>query len=79
MVKRKKKIVCDVVREPQREIFFEIIILLASVPIFRGIWYLLDTYLLPSDKLSSAIISVVMGVALLFAILYYFNKVKMKW
>jgi hypothetical protein len=73
MVKRKKKIVCEVINEPRREVFFEIIILLASVPIFRGIWYLLDIYLLPNDRLASPIVSVVMGIALLFAALYYFN------
>lgn len=58
MVKKKTKVICTVVHEPRREIFFEIVILLASVPIFRGIWYLLDEYLLPTDKLSSAIVSV---------------------
>lgn len=71
-----RKIVCEVLHEPRREVFFEIVILLASVPIFRGIWYLLDEYLLPNDKHSSAIVSVVIGIALLFAILYYFNTKK---
>ncbi|GEM_PF-5440283 len=62
----------------ERKILLEVLILLASVPVFRGVWHLLDIYLFPGNPAASAWASVAMGLAALIIILYYFNRPEIK-
>ena len=48
----------------------------ATVSFWRGVWGLMDIYLLPENQILSLIISVVIGVVILFLISIYHGKRK---
>ena len=62
------------ITQGQKKIILEVIILFASIPIFRGVWMLADIYLLPENNLASAILSLFIGLIILIMALYCFNK-----
>lgn len=58
----------------QQKLILELLILFASIPIFRGVWMLLDYYLFADDYLVSASVSFFIGLLILIVALYFFNK-----
>ena len=62
------------ITQGQKKLILEVIILFASIPIFRGVWMLADIYLLPENNLASAILSLFIGLIILIMALYCFNK-----
>ncbi|MFO7676914.1 MAG: hypothetical protein R6V50_00810 [Thermoplasmatota archaeon] len=58
----------------QQKLVLEILILFASIPIFRGVWMLFDLFLFADDSLTSAFVSFGIGLIILIVSLYYFNK-----
>lgn len=44
-----------------------LILAIGVISVWRGIWYLQDTYLLPDNPLLSAIVSIGAGIAILYA------------
>jgi hypothetical protein len=48
----------------------------ATVSFWRGIWGLMDLYLYPKDYKTSLIISVIIGLAVLFSIGFYKKRRK---
>jgi hypothetical protein len=58
----------------EKKIILEVLILFASIPIFRGLWDLMDIYFMPGDPAASALWSLAIGVVALVGVLYYFNK-----
>jgi hypothetical protein len=71
----------DPLTATEQKIILEVLMLFASIPIFRGLWHLMDIYFLPSNPAASAFWSLVIGVAALVVILYYFNQphIKSRW
>ncbi len=59
MMKRGKKKIA-------REVFYTIIIAFAIISFWRGVWGLMDMYLFPSHEVLSFLISVVIGIAILY-------------
>lgn len=58
----------------QQKFILELLILFASIPIFRGVWMLADLYVLPNNDLASAGVSLAIGLVVLIMALYCFNK-----
>lgn len=58
----------------QQKLILELLILFASIPIFRGVWMLFDMYLFADNSLTSAAVSLCIGLVILIISLYYFNK-----
>jgi hypothetical protein len=53
------------------DVFGIIIASLAIVSFWRGVWGLLDIYLLPKNQILSFIISMIIGLLILLAIAFY--------
>ena len=49
-------------------VIYTLILALAIVAFWRGAWGLLDTYLLPSHPLTSYVVSLLIGIVLLYSI-----------
>ena len=58
----------DVQRVSSRSVWIYVLVLLASLFIWRGAWNIIDLYLLPKDALLSNTISLCVGIVLLILI-----------
>jgi len=66
MLKKKKKQV--------KQVFYAIIIGFAVISFWRGIWGLLDLYLIPENPLLSHIVSILVGVLILYFTKHLFDE-----
>jgi hypothetical protein len=61
------------------DVLIIVITSLAIVSFWRGVWGLMDIYLFPENRVLSLVISLIIGLVILFAIaLYKVRKVKNK-
>ena len=52
--------------KPNPRFFEKLITAIAVVMVWRGVWNLLDTYLFPQHKILSDVLSIVIGLLLLY-------------
>ncbi|OGJ47328.1 hypothetical protein A2344_05325 [Candidatus Peregrinibacteria bacterium RIFOXYB12_FULL_41_12] len=52
--------------KPPKHFFIDLVILAGVVMTWRGIWHLADLYLFPNNEVLSSIISMVIGIILLY-------------
>ncbi|HAU39307.1 MAG: hypothetical protein UV80_C0002G0336 [Candidatus Peregrinibacteria bacterium GW2011_GWF2_43_17] len=52
--------------KPPKHFFIDLVILTGVVMTWRGVWHIMDIYLFPNNEALSSIVSIVMGVILLY-------------